>query len=88
MLYKVNATPSPPGTFTPPPEPVEPDHHAVNLAAARYGGSLDDPQCKDMILVMGNRGAGKSLFINTLVGGSVAQVGDGITPCMYIPMIV
>jgi len=55
--------------------------HEAKLAAARFGCSLDDPQCKDMILVMGKRGAGKSSFINTLVGGDVAEIGDGNTAC-------
>jgi hypothetical protein len=96
MLCKVDVTTTNPpltngGTSAlaeQPQGPAEPDHHASKLAAARYGISLDDPNCKDMILVMGSRGAGKSLFINTLVGGNVAQVGDGITQCMYISMII
>ncbi|KAF8417552.1 hypothetical protein EV426DRAFT_554799 [Tirmania nivea] len=41
-----------------------------------------------MILVMGSRGAGKSHFINTLVGGTVAEVGDGITPCTTTCLLV
>lgn len=68
--------------------PAQPDHHAANLPTARYGVALDDPHCKDMILVMGSRGAGKSLFINTLVGGSVSPVGDGLTPCTTTCLLV
>lgn len=71
--------------FPEPPSPSVDDNqrhrHEARRPAPRYGCSLDDPHCKEMILVMGRCGAGKSSFINTLVGGDVAAVGDGITPC-------
>jgi len=85
--------PPTPGTDTPPNESESSyafnfPYHEAKLADARFGCSLDDPQCKDMILVMGKCGAGKSSFINTLVGGAVAEIGDGNTACTKSCLLV
>ena len=78
-----------PGTNTPPNESESSyasnfPYHEAKLADSRFGCSLDDPQCKEMILVMGRCGAGKSSFINTLVGALVAEIGDGNTAFKYM----
>ncbi|KAF8415362.1 P-loop containing nucleoside triphosphate hydrolase protein [Tirmania nivea] len=36
-----------------------------------------------MIVIMGMRGGGKSSFVNQMVGGDVAKIGDGYTPCTF-----
>ena len=51
------------------------------MPPSTYGDNLDDPTYKEMIVIMGVRGAGKSYFINQMAGGDVATTGDGSSRC-------
>jgi len=62
----------------PPYTPIQLSHH---MPPPIYGDDVDDPTYKEMIVIMGGRGGGKSYFINQMVGGDVAPMGDGNTRC-------
>jgi len=69
------------------PPPYTPEQPPNNIPPSLYCDGLSDVTYKEMIVIMGMRGGGKSYFINKMVGGDVATIGNGSTQCNIYPFI-
>ena len=63
------------------PPPYTPIQLSSQMPPSIYGDNIDDPTYKEMIVIIGGCGGGKSHFINQMLGGDIAPVGDGSTRC-------